>query len=113
MAQRRVTILIDDLTGQELSASESESVDFALDGHHYQIDVHRNSAATLRTALAPYIEAGRRLAPSSRPGAVITRLDTEPDPAAVRAWAAANRVQVSNRGRIPQSVVEQFKAAGN
>ena len=32
---------------------------------------------------------------------------------AVRAWAEANKIDVSQRGRIPQSVVDQFRAAGN
>jgi Lsr2 len=34
-------------------------------------------------------------------------------PSAVRAWAAAHAVRVSDRGRIPASVVAQFEAAGN
>jgi hypothetical protein len=34
-------------------------------------------------------------------------------PQAVRAWAKANRFDVSPRGRIPQSVVDRFRAAGN
>jgi hypothetical protein len=32
---------------------------------------------------------------------------------AVRAWAASNKIELSNRGRVPASVIEQYKAAGN
>jgi Lsr2 len=35
------------------------------------------------------------------------------DHAAVRAWAAANGVTVSPRGRIKDEVVEAYRAAGN
>jgi hypothetical protein len=35
------------------------------------------------------------------------------DPKAVRAWAASNKIQINDRGRIPASVVEQYRAAGN
>ena len=31
---------------------------------------------------------------------------------AVRAWAAS-KIELSNRGRVPASVIEQYKAAGN
>jgi hypothetical protein len=35
------------------------------------------------------------------------------DSKAVRAWAASNGVELSERGRIPGAVIEQFRAAGN
>ena len=35
------------------------------------------------------------------------------DNAAVRAWAAANGVTVSPRGRIKDEVIEAYRAAGN
>jgi len=34
-------------------------------------------------------------------------------PHAVRAWAEAKKIEVSAHGRIPRSVVDQFRAAGN
>ena len=35
------------------------------------------------------------------------------DPAAVRAWAAGQGIEVNARGRIKADVVEKFRAAGN
>ena len=35
------------------------------------------------------------------------------DPAAVRAWANGQGIEVNARGRIKADVVEQFRAAGN
>ena len=34
-------------------------------------------------------------------------------PAAVRAWAAGQGIEVNARGRIKADVVEKFRAAGN
>lgn len=34
-----------------------------------------------------------------------------PDPVTVRAWAAANNIEVSARGRLSKSVIEQYTAA--
>jgi hypothetical protein len=31
----------------------------------------------------------------------------------VRAWAASNGIQLSSRGRVPISVLQQYRAAGN
>jgi hypothetical protein len=41
----------------------------------------------------------------------VMRLDY--GPRAVRAWAKAIRIDVSPRGRISQSMVDRFRAAGN
>ena len=38
---------------------------------------------------------------------------SEVDNKAVRAWAASNGIELSTRGRIPASVLEQYRAAGN
>ncbi|HLS49779.1 MAG TPA: histone-like nucleoid-structuring protein Lsr2, partial [Actinomycetaceae bacterium] len=35
------------------------------------------------------------------------------DAKAVRKWAEANGIEVSARGRIPASILEQYQAAGN
>jgi hypothetical protein len=32
---------------------------------------------------------------------------------AVRAWTTSNGIQVSSRGRLPASVLEQYRSAGN
>ncbi len=111
MAQRNITIIIDDLTGKELPDGTGETVTFSLDGVRYELDVDTKGAARLRSLLAPYINAGRKLQGTRQtPG---RRMKTGNDPVAVRAWAASNGLQVSDRGRIPAHVIAQFEAAGN
>ncbi len=111
VAQKSVIILIDDLTGKELADGTGETVHFSLDGNKYELDIDQKGAEKLRSVLAGYVSAGRRIS-SSRSGRP-RRVKTGADPGAVRAWAAANGVQVSDRGRIPSAVLAQFEAAGN
>jgi hypothetical protein len=58
MAQRQVTVVIDDVTGDELEGGET--VNFALDGVEYQIDLSEEHVDELRKAVAPYVLKGRR-----------------------------------------------------
>ncbi|MDX6309821.1 MAG: hypothetical protein QOI06_2867 [Nocardioidaceae bacterium] len=110
MAHKRVTILRDDLTGKILSDGAGETVLFGLDGNSYEIDIDTKGAEKLRGALATYIAAARRV--SGTRSSRIPRVKSAPDPGTVRAWAAAQGIQVGDRGRLPASVVAQFEAAG-
>ncbi len=120
MAQKVFTVLQDDLDG----GRAAETISFGLDGASYQIDLSARHAARLRRELEPFIAAGRRVGGRSTRARAATAstsagvgaargVATPADPAAVRAWAAANRVTVSPRGRIPSAVIEQFRAAGH
>ncbi|GAB6904154.1 histone-like nucleoid-structuring protein Lsr2 [Kineosporia succinea] len=106
MAQRTIVEFTDDLNGKPAA----ETVTFAIDGKTYEIDVTEKNAAKLRQAFEPWANSARRLTKSGR---TIRKVTTEVDTAAVRAWAASNGVEVSARGRIASSVLEQYRAAGN
>ncbi|MFF6780853.1 histone-like nucleoid-structuring protein Lsr2 [Streptomyces sp. NPDC012510] len=104
MAQRVVVTLSDDIDGSEAA----ETIAFGLDGKSYEIDLNEANAKKLRKALAPYVEAGRK---RSRSGKAYQQTQVAPDPAAVRAWAQANKLEVPSRGRIPKKVYEAFAEA--
>ncbi|MFC5719540.1 Lsr2 family protein [Streptomyces gamaensis] len=104
MAQRVVVTLSDDIDGGEAA----ETVIFGLDGKSYEIDLNAANAKKLRSALAPYVAAGRK---HSRSGKTFKRTAVAPDPAAVRAWARSHGMDVPPRGRIPKKVYEAFNAA--
>ncbi|UUU23290.1 histone-like nucleoid-structuring protein Lsr2 [Streptomyces sp. DSM 40750] len=104
MAQRVVVTLSDDIDGSEAA----ETIAFGLDGKSYEIDLNEAHAKTLRKALAPYVEAGRK---RSKSGKAYKQTQVAPDPAAVRAWAQANKLEVPARGRIPKRVYEAFAEA--
>jgi hypothetical protein len=109
MAQKIQTLLIDDLDG---SPAEGP-VHFALDGAHYEIDLNAVHAKDLRTTLARYTGAGRKITGSTRRPArnagktAADGLSTTE----IRDWAKANGVDIKERGRVPADVIAQFRAA--
>ncbi len=113
MAQKITYDLVDDLDG----GKAVETLTFSIDDHNYEIDLGKRNADRLRAVLAPYVEAGRpmvRTRGRGRPKLVVQRrVDVAADPRAVRAWARSNRISVPERGRIPASVIEQYRAAGH
>ena len=109
MAQKLQTFLIDDLDGSEAEGT----VLFGLDGTQYEIDLSTEHAKELRTALARYIDAGRRVTGTTRRAGQAGRKapangisNTE-----VRAWAKAQGLDVKERGRVPADLIAQYQAA--
>ena len=107
MARQMVETQVDDLDG----SPAAETVSFGLDGRTYEIDLSKRNAAALRRALDRYIGASQG-GGGKKPRALRARGTSngsrEYDIAQLREWAAANEIQVPARGRIPQTVVEQF-----
>jgi len=105
--------LVDDIDGSVLETGEGETVHFSLNGASYEIDLNSSHAEELRAALEPYISAGRRAGSSSavRSAAPRKRQGRNPEVAAIRAWANDNGYTLSERGRIPNPVVEAYNAA--
>lgn len=109
MAKRVEVFLIDDLDGSEAS----ETVTFGLDGSTYEVDLSSDNAAKLRESLGSFIEVGRKKARKDTKGRTrMSRSSSNPQRAAqIRAWAKETGLEVNERGRIPQSVVEKYEAA--
>jgi hypothetical protein len=104
MAQRVVVTLSDDIDG----GAAEETVQFAVDGKSYEIDLSTQNAEKLREALAPYVAAGRK---QSRSGKAIRHTEIAPDPKTVRAWAQSRGIDLPARGRLPKHVYEAFSEA--
>jgi hypothetical protein len=116
MARKVQVILSDDLDD---SISADETVSFALDGTTYEIDLSDKNANEMRDVLGKYVSAARKVssrgtrasgAGRSRATGGGGRMDRE-QAGAIRDWARKNGHEVSDRGRIPASVVEAFEAA--
>jgi hypothetical protein len=114
MARQVVTVLTDDLDG----TTADRTVEFGLDGVNYTIDLSDKNAGKLRKALEPYIGAGSRVGRASmahrggsRRRAVAAGRSSREQNQAIREWATKNGFDVSERGRIPTSVVEAFDQA--
>lgn len=105
MATKRSVVITDDLDG----SGDAETVTFGLDGVIYEIDLGRKNRAKLEKALAPFIEHGRRA--SARPSRLPARRPGGEKNGMVRAWAKAEGLKVSERGRISADVLRQYEAA--
>jgi hypothetical protein len=106
MAQKITVALEDDLDG----GPADETVRFALSGAEYEIDLSKKNASTFRKPLAPFLEHARKAGRGQRrrPGRAGASRDRS---GGIRAWAKGQGIAVSDRGRIPASVVEQYEAA--
>ena len=115
MAQRVQVLLVCDLHGDETPAGET--VDFALDGVSYEIDVCEQHAGELRERLATYVGVGRRAggrgasAASSRGGRRRRRSSGSGEAARIREWARGQGLAVPERGRIPAELAERYARA--
>ena len=106
MAQKITVTLEDDLDG----GPADQTVRFGLDGAEYEIDLSARNATAFRERLAPYTERARKASrgPGSRAG---RSASTRERSSGIRAWAKGQGIAVSDRGRIPASVIEQYQAA--
>ncbi|MFY1691734.1 histone-like nucleoid-structuring protein Lsr2 [Plantactinospora sp. WMMB782] len=112
MAKQVIHKLVDDLDGGDAD----ETVRFSLDGVQYEIDLSAKNAGKLRDAFAPYTASGQRLGRGgaavggrparSRGGATGNREQNK----AIRAWAKESGRGISDRGRIPQEIVDEYHA---
>ena len=111
MAKQIITVLTDDLDGGEAD----RTIEFGLDGVNYTIDLSEKNVGKLRKALDPYLTVAARVGRSGGNGriparaAVPARAQRDQNQA-IREWAARNGYEVSERGRIPGSIVEAFHA---
>jgi hypothetical protein len=106
MATKITAALEDDLDG----GPAEETVRFGLGGSEYEIDLNKKNAKAFRKQLAPYIEHARKTGRGQRRRPVRTASSRERS-GGIRAWAKDNGIPVSDRGRIPSSVAEQYEAA--
>lgn len=115
MARRVIHELIDDIDGNPAD----ETVAFGVDGVQYTIDLSTAHAKQLREALAPFVAGGKKI---GRGGVVATgrgrygasqsstgRGDRDQN-RAIRDWAQRQGLDVSERGRIKQDIIDRYEA---
>jgi hypothetical protein len=106
VAQRTQIVFTDDIDGGPADAT----VSFAIDGTAYEIDLSAAHAGELREAFQPYLAAARKAGRSARRPSRGGR-SSGPSPSAVREWAKAEGIKVSDRGRVPAELIVKFQAA--
>jgi len=106
MVQKVPVALVDELAG----SPAAETVRFGFAGAQYEIDLNKKNAKAFRKQLAPFIEHARKTGRGPRRQAGRTASSRQRG-SGIRAWAKERGIPVSDRGRIPASVVEQYQAA--
>ena len=101
MATKTTIARVDDLDG----GPADETVRFSLDGHDFEIDLNRRNASAFRRKIAPFL-AHARAARKRGPRTVSSRERS----ATIRAWARSQGITVSDRGRLPATVIDKFRA---
>jgi len=111
-----IETFVDDLDG----GNADETVQFALDGASYEIDLNKKNAAAMRKAFARYLATARKSSSGRTPprrrrpatSAGAAKRSRGYDIVQLREWASANDIPIPSRGRIPQAIVERYTAAG-
>jgi hypothetical protein len=111
MARKVEVKLVDDIDGGEAG----ETLTFSLDDTNYEIDVSSKHADDLRANLWPFISKARKIGrggvatPRRAADTTLARSDRAQNKA-IRDWAKRKNIELSDRGRIPRSIVEQYEA---
>jgi len=104
MATKVMIALEDDLDG----GPADETVRFAVGGTQYEIDLNKKNARAFRKQLAPFVEHARKAGRGPRRPRIASSRQRSGD---IRAWAKGQGIAVSDRGRIPASVMQQYDVA--
>lgn len=107
MAQK--VIVITEYTSDISGDPATHSFDFSIDTRDYHIDLTDDEFGRWREAVAPFVKvaqpirvrAGKKKSPAKK---------APNDAAAIRAWAKARGIEVSERGRIQDDVRRRYEA---
>lgn len=116
MARQEVTIVFDDLDGTQ--GEDVAEVVFGWRSSIYAIDLAEANTKRFAEAIGPFLDKARKVGPlrlnhlqaSNRRSIPPVKTDRERNQA-IRDWAREQGHEISNRGRIPAEIVEEFEQA--
>jgi uncharacterized membrane protein len=108
-------MLIDDLDQSE----GAETIRYSVDGKDYEIDLSEKNAQRFRDALKEFIDASREveqppvltLAPARTARRQSSGGSGRDDIPQIRAWAEAQGMDVSARGRVKKEIIDAYDQA--
>jgi nucleoid-associated protein Lsr2 len=99
-----------DYDRKEIPKGQERTRVFGLDGHDYEIDLCKKHSDKLEEILKRYSACARKAA--ARRGRRRRRTAAHRQRSAqIRAWAKRHGFQVSDRGRIPTDIVNNYETA--
>jgi hypothetical protein len=108
MVQRTVVTVVCDLP-HDGEVEGNETVAFSVDGTPYEIDVCSAHAKELHDIFGGYIAHSRRMSGGVRRRKARTGPGRERS-SEIRQWARERGEKVSERGRIPASIIQEYEA---
>jgi len=112
MAQKTQVVLTDDIDGSEAT----QTLTFAFQGVSYEIDVNDDHASALEESFHDWINSARKVTGSRgtkprRTGGSAGVSGGGRDLNEVRAWLRSNGHEVADRGRVSQTLLEEYDKA--
>jgi hypothetical protein len=108
MVQKTVVTVVCDLP-HDGEIEGNETVSFAVDGTAYEIDVCSAHAKDLHDSFTSYIDHARRVTGATRRRKARSGPGRERS-SEIRQWARERGEKVSERGRIPASIIQEYEA---
>jgi hypothetical protein len=109
MAQKvKVTVVCDLPHDDEVEGQET--VQFSFDGTAYEIDVCPKHVKELREKVGQYADHARKVSVAGRRRRSRTGPGRERS-GEIRAWAKQRGYKVSERGRIPATIIAEYEAS--
>lgn len=108
MAQKVIIELVDDLNPETPAEA---TYTFAVGPVQYTIDLNAKNGAAFEKALEKYIGAARRIGrtPGSKGSKKARRSPQPVNLNDVRAWAREQNMYVSDYGRVPNAIMDQYR----
>jgi 7-keto-8-aminopelargonate synthetase-like enzyme len=110
MASKTVVTLLDDIDGKEIG-DDGGTVTFSFEGVNYQIDLAEKNLSKFRKTMTPYVAAATKVSGQTTSSRRPRRIAASSNPKTIREWARSQGYEVSDRGRVPASVVTAYEAA--
>ena len=109
MAQKTVVTVVCDLPHDD-EVEGRETVAFSFDGTAYEIDVCTSHAKELHDKFSDYTDNARKVSATGRRRRARSGPGRERS-AEIRAWARNRGHKVSERGRIPATIIAEYEAS--
>lgn len=87
MAERVYTVLVSDISGEELLEGSGERLTFAVRGVEYEIDLTEKEAAAFDKAISPYLTNARRVGGRKRSTTASSASASRERSRTIRQWA--------------------------
>lgn len=113
MARKTVTAYTDDLTGNPIDDADVRTISFTYKGKRYEMDLSPESEIEVDNVFSGLIAAARpvRRQRAASAGNPANTAAAREESRRIREWAKDNGVEVASRGRIPDSVRDQYRSA--